>query len=94
MHNERFALILVDHLDPARIAEDELEPDRMVVDIVGDGAAVRNHDVRPNEPPTETAGIRSRYCMPARPTLGSASAAREITSSGTRSGTMSGRVRP
>ena len=56
MHNERFALILVDHLDPARIAEDELEPDRMVVDIVGDGAAVRNHDVRRNESPTETAG--------------------------------------
>ena len=28
----------------------------MVVDIVGDGAAVRNHDVRRNEPPTETAG--------------------------------------
>ena len=56
MHNERFALILVDHLDPARIAEDELETDRMVVDIVGDGAAVRNHDVRRNEPPTETAG--------------------------------------
>ena len=26
-------------------AEDELETDRMVVDIVGDGAAVRNHDV-------------------------------------------------
>ena len=44
-----WALILVDHPDPALVAEDQLEPDRMVVDLVRDGARIGNPDVRGEE---------------------------------------------
>ena len=42
---DRPALVLVDHIDPAAVAEDELEADRVVMDHVRHRAAVGDADV-------------------------------------------------
>ena len=46
---ERWALVLVDEVDPAVGAEDHLEPDAMEMHHVGDRSAARNADVRRDE---------------------------------------------
>ena len=40
VHHERLTLVLVDHADPALVTIDELELDRVVVDVVGHRPAV------------------------------------------------------
>jgi hypothetical protein len=62
------ALILIEHIDPAIDAEDQLETDLVKMHHVGH-RAVRHPDMRSNHRAAEPRGTRSRYSIPARPII-------------------------
>jgi len=56
VQDEGLALVLVDQPDPARLAEDHLEPDPVVVHVVRHRPAGRKQDVGGHEAPVQTRG--------------------------------------
>src|SRR5579862_2806589 len=56
LHHERRPLVLVNDAYPAPPTEDHLETDIVEMDIVRDRAAIRDHDMRGDEPAAEPPG--------------------------------------
>jgi hypothetical protein len=56
LKNERFALILVDDFHPSGLTKDHLEPDLVIVNVVGNGTAFRNGDMRRDDATSDTIG--------------------------------------
>ena len=67
VHDERLALVLVDHLHPPAHAVDHLEADPVEVHVVGDRSAVGDADVRRDEPSTLATRVEVAVLHPRAP---------------------------
>ena len=87
---ERFALVLVDEVDPTAGAEDQLEPDPVEVHRVGDLAPTGDADVGGDEPSApavrQQVAVLHAGATDAEPSSSSVSGARTIDSDGALSG--------